>query len=109
MDNQKINVNLLIQIPSDLVVITKVELEELKRQELSGVYWNMKDLEKRVSRKSEWIKENILFPAKFRKVLDVEHGGFVFYPKTKGQNWSFQANKMSAFLDKNFNNIFKSK
>ncbi|MED4122638.1 DUF771 domain-containing protein [Halalkalibacterium halodurans] len=109
MESQQLNVNLLIQIPSDLVVITKVELEELKRQELSGVYWNMKDLEKRVSRKSEWIKENILFPAKFRKVLDVEHGGFVFYPKSKGQTWSFQANKMAAFLDKNFNCIFKSK
>lgn len=37
MDNpKKINVNLLIQIPFDLVVITKVELEELKRHQLFG-------------------------------------------------------------------------
>jgi phage pi2 protein 07 len=109
MESQQLNVNLLIQIPSDLVVITKVDLEELKRQELSGVYWNMKELERRTGKKAEWIKENILFPTKFRKVLDVEHGGFVFYPKSKGQTWSFQANKMAAFLDKNFNCIFKSK
>ncbi|WP_138090906.1 DUF771 domain-containing protein [Halalkalibacterium halodurans] len=56
MDNpKKINVNLLIQIPFDLVVITKVELEELKLHQLFGVYWNMKDLEKRVSRKVNFI------------------------------------------------------
>ena len=56
----------------------------------------MKDLEKRVNRKSEWIKENI-YPSKFKKILDVESGGFVFYPETKGQTWSFQASKMTVF------------
>jgi phage pi2 protein 07 len=66
----------------------------------------MKDLEKRINRKNEWIKENILYPTKFRKILDVENGGFVFYPKSKGQNWSFHASKMADFLDKNFHMIF---
>lgn len=105
---QQLNVNLTIPIPSDSVLISKIELEELKRQELAGVYWNMKDLEKRINRKSEWIKENILYPQRFRKVLDSENGGFVFYPKSKGQTWSFQANKMSIFLDQNFSRIFRS-
>lgn len=106
---QQLNVSLSIPIPADSVLISKVELEELKRNNLSGVYWNMKDLENRINRKQEWIKENILYPSRFRKFLDSDNGGFVFYPKSKGQTWSFQAKEMSNFLDKNFSLIFQSK
>jgi phage pi2 protein 07 len=59
-----------------------------------------------VNRKSEWIKENILYPLRFRKVLDAHNGGFVFYPRNKGQTWTFQASKMAKFLDENFDRIF---
>lgn len=103
---QHLSVNLTIPIPSDSVIISKIELQELKQQQLKGVYWTMKDLEMRINRKHEWIKENILYPSKFRKVLDVDQGGFVFYPKSKGQTWSFHALKMAEFLDNNFQQIF---
>lgn len=69
----------------------------------------MKDLEKRIGKKSEWIKENILYPTRFKKILDVENGGFVYYPKTQGQSWVFQASKMTEFLDKNFHRIFRNR
>ncbi|MFB6467669.1 DUF771 domain-containing protein [Cytobacillus sp. Hz8] len=104
---QQLNVNLSIQIPDEYVVITKVELQELKEQSLAGVFWSMNDLEQRINKKQEWIKKNILYPSKFRKKLDSENGGFVFYPKNKGQTWSFQAVKMAKFLDENFHLIFK--
>lgn len=104
---QQLNVNLTIPIPGDSVLISKIELEELKKQELKGVYWTMKDLEKRTGKKHEWIKEHILYPSKFRMILDVDNGGFVYYPKSKGQTWSFQAIKMAEFLDKYFNLIFR--
>lgn len=81
---QKLEAKIVITIPEEMVLITKVEYEELKQKELSGLYWNMKDLEKRVNKKSEWIKENILYPTKFRKILGVENGEFVFYPHSKG-------------------------
>ncbi|MCR8635773.1 DUF771 domain-containing protein [Paenibacillus radicis (ex Xue et al. 2023)] len=103
---QQLTVKLSIPIPADSVLIGRVELEDLKRQELSGVYWSMQDLERRVSKGQVWIKENILYQPRFKKVLDVAHGGFVFYPKAKGQNWSFQASKMAEFLDKRFTDIF---
>lgn len=103
---QQLTVNLSIPIPADQVLISKVELEQLKQAELNGIYWNMKDLEQRTGKKHEWIKENILYPTKFKKILDVEQGGFVYYPKSKGQTWTFQATKMSEFLEKNFNRIF---
>ena len=103
---QHISANILIQIPTDQVLITKVEYEELKKQELLGAYWSMKDLEQRTNKKHEWIKEKILYREQFKKILDVEYGGFVYYPKSKGQNWSFNAIKMAQFLDKYFQEIF---
>lgn len=103
---QQLKVNLTIPIPNDQVLISKVELQELQSQSLSGVYWTMKDIEQRTGRKSEWIKDKILYPSKFRELLDSDNGGFVFYPKNQGQTWIFQANQMAIFLEKNFHKIF---
>lgn len=105
---QQLNVELSIPIPSEYVLINKVELEELKQESLSGVYWTMKDLEKRMNKKHQWIQKNVLYPSRFKKILDAENGGFVYYPKRQGQTWSFQANKMADFLNSNFSNIFKA-
>src|SRR5690625_3281811 len=105
---QRLNVELSVQIPSEYILINKVELEELEQESLSGVYWSMKDLQKRINKSDKWIKENVLYPTHFKRILDIENGGFVFYPKTQGQSWSFQANKMAKFLDDNFSNIFKT-
>lgn len=105
---QQLSVNLTIPIPADSVLIAKVELEQLKRNELEGVYWNMKDLETRTGKKHDWIKERILHPLRFRKVLDVDFGGFVYYPKGRGDTWVFQASLMAKFLDKHFHSIFGS-
>lgn len=103
---QQLKVNLSIPIPEDKVLISKIELEDLKRQELAGVYWNMKDLSKRINKSDRWIKDNILYQPRFKKILDSEYGGFVYYPKSQGQTWSFQATKMAEFLEKNFRSIF---
>jgi|SRR5690625_1767073 len=105
--NQQLNVSLSIPIPEDQILISRVELQELKKESLSGVYWTMKDLEERVGKKQLWIKENILFPTRFKKILDIDNGGFVYYPERSGQTWSFQANKMAEFLDEYFADIFK--
>lgn len=103
---QKLNVNLSISIPDEYILITKVELEELKSEQLLGFYWTMKDLEKRMNKKSQWIQKNLLYPPRFKKILDSQNGGFVYYPKASGQAWCFQANKMAQFLDDNFYKIF---
>src|SRR5699024_12105522 len=104
---QQLEVSLSVPVPKDVVLVTKVELAELKEQSMAGVYWTMKDLEERTGKKHEWIKENILYPSKFRRKLDVQNGGFVFYPEVRGQTWSFHALEMSKFLDENFHRIFK--
>ncbi|GAY78704.1 hypothetical protein BH3547 [Sporolactobacillus inulinus] len=66
----------------------------------------MDDLESRIKRKREWIQKNILYRPKFKKILDAQNGGCVFYPATRGQVWSFHAAKMTEFLDQNFHRIF---
>ncbi|RXZ84621.1 DUF771 domain-containing protein [Paenibacillaceae bacterium] len=106
---QKLNVQITIPIPPDTILISKVELAELKKNELLGSYWTMSDLEKRINKKQAWIKENILYPQNFKKILDVDQGGFVYYPKVQGQTWSFHAAKMAEFLDKRFDQIFSKK
>lgn len=104
---QQLKVNLSIPVPEQYVLISKVELEELKQESLMGMYWTMKDLEQRINKKHEWIKENILYPSKFKQTLDVKNGGFVYYPEVQGEKWSFLATKMAEFLEENFQVIFK--
>ncbi|MDD1503505.1 DUF771 domain-containing protein [Lysinibacillus sp. CNPSo 3705] len=106
MQTQHLNVTLSISIPEDMVLIKKVELEKLNEQSLTGVYWTMKDLEQRTNKKQAWLKENILYPSRFKKQLDVNCGGFVYYPTKSGEKWAFLASKMSKFLEDNFYLIF---
>lgn len=103
---QRFKIELEVKIPNAYVVITKVEYEELQHDRLVGRYWTMQDLENQIGKKQVWIKENILYPSKFKEQLDVSVGGFIYYPKAKGEKWSFQATKMAKFLDDNFYKIF---
>ena len=103
---QKLKIALEIIIPDDYILITKVEYEELQRDRVVGRYWTMKDLENHIGKKQVWIKENILYPTSFKEQLDVKVGGFVYYPKVKGEKWSFHATKMAKFLEDNFYKIF---
>lgn len=103
---QQLQVSLNIPIPEDSVLIKKVEIERLEKMELAGVWWTMKDLEKRINKKSEWIKENILYQPRFRERIDAKNGGFVYYPQSQGQTWAFQAKEMAEFLEIHFSSIF---
>ena len=103
---QRIQASVTITIPDEYVLIQKVELEELQKEKLNGRFWSMKDLESRTNKKQEWLKDNVLYQPRFKKVLDVENGGFVYYPKKSGEKWAFQAVKMAKFLDENFYLIF---
>lgn len=103
---QQLSVNLTIPIPSDKVLISKIELQELKQQQLIGVYWSMKDLETRINRKHEWIKENILYPTKFRKLLDVEMVGLSSIQKQRAKHGLFKHQKWLTFWRRIFTKYF---
>lgn len=75
---QKLNLNVTVQIPEGFVIVEKFELEELQKNQLDGVYWSMQDLQNHVNRKQDWIKENILYIPKFKQELDASLGGSSF-------------------------------
>ncbi|MEC1177655.1 DUF771 domain-containing protein [Metasolibacillus meyeri] len=100
------NLQISVQIPDNLVLIEKVEYEQLQQERLLGTHWTMKDLETRTNKKQEWLKEHVLYQPKFKKQLDIANGGFVYYPKKSGEKWAFQATKMAQFLDDNFYLIY---
>lgn len=102
MDKQQLNVTLSISIPEDMVLIKKVELEELQQEKLSGRYWTMEDLEERTGRKQLWLRNNLLYVPRFKRELEK----IVHYPNSQGDKWSFHASKMAKFLDDNFYIIF---
>lgn len=106
---QTISANIILDIPADRILVKKVDYEALKDESLIGVYWNIKDVSKRINHSSEWIKENILYVTKFKRMLDSEAGGCVFYPKAQGQPWQFEAISFSKFLKENFSNIFNGR
>lgn len=105
---QSLKVEAIIQIPADQVLISRIEFERLQSLELTGTYWTMQELEEKTNKKRDWLKDNLLYNPRFKKILDVKEGGFVYYPEKRGQTWSFQASKMARFLDDNFAEIFSS-
>ncbi|QNG60362.1 DUF771 domain-containing protein [Bacillus sp. PAMC26568] len=73
------------------------------------MWWSMQDLKIQTGRSEDWLKENILLRPCYKKILDIENGGFVYYPQSRGDRWCFIAARMNEFLDKHFAEIFMGK
>ncbi|BBN99194.1 DUF771 domain-containing protein [Sporolactobacillus terrae] len=75
--------------------------------EQDKTFWNFKDLEQHTGYKYLWLTRNILFRPEWRKKLDADNGGPVFYPRRPGQRWKFIAEPMEQFLKDNFKDLFR--
>jgi phage pi2 protein 07 len=75
----------------------------------SKVWWSMADLKAKTGYSEDWLKEHILLKQSYKKILDIENGGFVYYPEKRGEQWCFIASKMEAFLITHFSQIFGEK
>ncbi|MED4830699.1 DUF771 domain-containing protein [Geobacillus stearothermophilus] len=75
----------------------------------SKVWWSMQDLKEHTGYSEDWLKEHILLHPRYKPMLDIENGGFVYYPERKGERWCFIASKMEEFLQKHFRDIFLKK
>jgi phage pi2 protein 07 len=73
------------------------------------IWWSMKDLKEKTGRGEDWLKENILYRPGYKAILDLEQGGFVYYPEKKGEAWCFIADKMADFLTIHFAEIYQNK
>jgi phage pi2 protein 07 len=78
-----------------------------RRDGMSKVWWSMQDLKERTGYSEDWLKENILLQPRYKKILDIENGGFVYYPEKRGERWCFIASRMEEFLQKHFAEIFR--
>lgn len=95
-----------VEIPDHLVLVSSVELEELKDKaktlDEQTPWGTMKWLEEQTNRRNNWLKANILYP--WRDVLENEIG-CVHYPNGKGDKWVFEKKMMLAFLKEKFTDI----
>lgn len=66
----------------------------------------MKDLEEATGYSDNWLKDNILLRPAYKKILDLENGGCVYYPEKRGEKWMFIASRMQEFLERYFVQIF---
>lgn len=46
----------------------------------------MKDLELVFGYSDDWLKNKILFQPRYKKLLDLENGGFVYYSEKRREN-----------------------
>lgn len=104
---QKIKLNPVIEveIPLHLVLVSTVELQQLKDKALKldeqSPWGTMKWLEDQTDRRNNWLKANILYPWKD----SLERIGCVHYPNNKGDKWTFEKSLMLTFLKENFAEI----
>lgn len=73
------------------------------------LWWSMQDLKNQTGRSEDWLKEKILLRQCYKAILDIENGGFVYYPQSRGDRWCFIASRMNEFLEKHFAEIFLGK
>ncbi|MFS0783596.1 DUF771 domain-containing protein [Bacillus sp. 1P06AnD] len=73
---------------------------------MEKLWWTMKDLEEVTGYSDDWLKENILLKTCYKRVLDLDNGGFVYYPEKRGEKWMFIASRMKEFLENRFSEIF---
>lgn len=106
MSNQNLKVSLSIPIPEDLVLITKIEYDELTKDNLRGRKFNLQELSERTGISKNMIKDLFDKP-RVRKIADVEKGGFVAYPMNPGSPYLFLASKTIDFIDSNFDMLMK--
>jgi len=92
----------------EVVTMSLSDYNKLKKEQNYARWWTMSDLEKATSKSANWIRENVLFQPHFKKILDVNNGGFVKYPEGKGSAWVFNAYPMMEFLENNFVDIFSN-
>jgi|GEM_PF-2036651 len=95
---QQLKLLVTVDIPVDKVLIDKIEYLELKNQKSFGEGWSMEQF----ARKSGWSApklKNILYIPTLKKKIDISQGGWVYYPKGKGDHWWFLASNAKEFIE----------
>lgn len=100
---QVFQVNATIDIPPNLIVIEKIEYNELLKSNEKGRWWTLQDVMQRVSISQKSFSDKVLNNPRFQKELSE----FTRFPSEKGERYYFLASKMQEFLENNFKEIMK--
>lgn len=96
-----------IEIPKDMILITKIEYETLIDSDPLGKIRDLNWFCSLVGKDSRWVKPRILENPRFKRKINAENGGFVHYPKFNGDRYQFLEKQAREFIDKNFGLIMK--
>lgn len=94
-----------IPIPDDYVIITKIEYEELRKEDSIGDTLTLGEVADRLNRSKKWVVDEVLRNPKFKRHLDIRSGGFVHYEQGGGDKYIFLKSKTLEFLENNFADI----
>ncbi|MCJ0951530.1 DUF771 domain-containing protein [Mammaliicoccus sciuri] len=97
--------NATINIPSDFILITKVEYEQLLNNHNEGKFISLKGLADHLDCSSQWLKESILFNPKYKKDLEE----FIHYPTASGEKYKIHMKKAFEYFEKHSISIFDKK
>lgn len=91
--------------PEQYVIISLDEYERAKRTAITPPKINLKQAGKMIGKETTWIVRNVLDVPKYRRELDVKHGGCVVYGK-QGRGYEIEPLKFSDFFRRNFADIY---
>lgn len=97
--------NATINIPSDFILITKVEYEQLLNNYSEGKFISLKELAEHLDCSPQWLKENILFNPRYKNDLKE----FVHYPSASGEKYKIHMKKAFQYFDEHSISIFNRK
>lgn len=91
---------LMVEIPEEYVLITRVEYEEMQQKMEVGKIEDFSWFREQVKiANGELVKERILYP--YREELE----RFVRYPSQKGEPWKFHKNLTMQWIENNFDKV----
>lgn len=98
--------NIPIQVPDDIKVLTSDEYDELTKNSMIGRMWTMKELRMWLGNKSaEWIKDNILRQPKYSKTIREWERTKAIVGGGKGNPYKFKASVITAWLEAHWSEL----
>lgn len=97
--------NATINIPSDFILITKIEYEQLLKNNNEGKFISLKELGEHLDCSPQWLKENLLFNPRYKKDLEQ----FIHYPTASGEKYKIHMKKAFQYFDEHSISIFDRK
>ena len=96
------------EITEKYVLLSETECRDYLQQSIDCPKMTLKQVGKWLHKSPAWLTKNILDIPRFRKKLDVIHGGCVYYGTGQGSSYEIEPVEFSKFIQQNFADIWKN-